>query len=209
MTQINGISLTLPTGSITGATLSANADIPASKLAQKVLARTAVPLTSMRVWDANHSLLPSAGAADDIGLVTGTPGTSAPRLSTGDLKGAGATSRKAMFELEVPDNFDAATTFQIEVIAEVDDTVSDTAATVDLEVFVPNGSGGVGSDLCQTAAQTINSTTPVTRVFDITGVTAGDKLLCYLTVLVNDAATAVGTVAGLVHSVSRLCDTRG
>lgn len=208
-TTINNTSLVIPDGAITGAAIASNADIAPGKLAQRVLMRSPVSLTSMRVWDANHTLLPGTSATDDLGLVTGTPGTNSPRLSTGDLKAAGSTNRKAMFELEVPANFDPGSTFQIEVVGEIDDTVSDTSATVDLEVYKPNGSGGVGSDLCGTAAQSINSTTPVTRVFDITGVVAGDKLLCYLTVNVTDAATAAGTVTGLIHSVSRLCDTRG
>lgn len=208
MTAIQS-NITIPDGSIPGAALSANADIPASKLAQRVLMRSSIPFTSMRVWDANHTLLPNTAANDDLALVTGTPGTNSPRLSTGDLKAAGSTSRKCFFETEVPANYDAGATLQIEIVAEVDDTLSDITATVDLEVRIPNGSGGVGSDLCQTAAQTINSLTPVTRVFDITGVTAGAKLLCYVTVTINDAATASGTVAGLIHSISRLTDTRG
>lgn len=209
MPRIDNVSLTLPDGSITGATIAANADIPSTKLAQRQLMRFQVPLTSCRMWDANATLLPAAASSDDLGLVTGTPGTNSPRLSTGDLKGAGSTNRKCFFECQVPANFDPGATVQIEIVAEVDDTVSDTSATVDVEAYVPNGAGGVSTDKVTTAAQTINSTSPVTRLFLVESVNAGDKLLCYVTVNVNDAATASGTVAGLIHSVAVLADTKG
>ena len=60
-------------------------ETPRTQLTQDVLAKFAVPLTDLRVWDAIGSLLPSAGANDDLGLYSGTFGTDAPKVSTGDL----------------------------------------------------------------------------------------------------------------------------
>jgi hypothetical protein len=87
---------------------------------------------------------------------------------------------------------------------------SDGTATVDLQAWKPDGAGAVGSDLCTTAAQSINSLTAADKDFtiDASGIDPGDKLLCVLSLAVVDGATATA-VTPAVYAITRRCDTRG
>lgn len=203
-------SIQLPDGQAPGTFLSANAAIEPGQLAQRPLQAFPVALTSARVWDAMHTNLPGTPATDDLGLVTGTPGTDAPLISTGDLKAAGATSRKLAFELPIPANYDDGQTVQVVVRSAMETTVADASATVDLEAYKPDGAGAVGSDLVTTSAISMNSLTPADRVFTINpaSLVKGEKLICVLTIAVNDAATATA-VTGVVYAIDLKCDTRG
>lgn len=210
MTRITGATILLPAGLLSNQDLSSNAAIDTSKIAQRVLAEYPVPFSSLRVWDAVTSLPVSAAANDDLGLINGTFGTHSLLLRTGDLKAAGSTSRKIRFEVAVPPNYDDGQTIQIRVRAGMETTVADTAATIDLEVYKPDGDGLVGSDLCATSATSVNSLTKANVDFSITAssVDPSDRLECVLTFLVNDAAT-VTAVQGVVTDLILMCDTRG
>lgn len=210
MSALSGVSLQLPTGQIPGTALSPNAEIAKTQLAQQVMQGFPIRLADCRVWDAMQTNVPGTPAADDLGLVTGTPGTDSPMLSTGDLKAAGATTRKVAFELPVPSNFDSSQTIELRIRAAMETTVADATAAVDLEVFKPDGAGAVGSDLCSTAAESINSLTPADKDFTLNGgsISAGDKLICIVSVAVNDAATGTA-VTGVIYSIDLRCDTRG
>lgn len=210
MATINNVSINIPDNSISGSAIAANAEIATSQLAQRAFQKAPVLFSSMRVWDAMHTPAVGTPASDDLGIVTGTPGTDAPMLSSGDLKSAGATTRKVAFEIEVPDDYDDGQTFQMRFTAAMETTVADTSATIDLEVYKPDGTGAVGSDLCTTAAQSINSLTPADKdfVIDETGIDPGDKLICIVSVAVNDAATGTAVTAA-IYNVVRRCDTRG
>lgn len=209
MATFNG-TLQLPDGQAPGSFLSANAAIEPTQLAQRPLQAFPVPLTSARVWDAMHTNLPGTPAADDLGLITGTPGTDAPMISTGDVKALGATSRKLAFELPIPANYEDGQTIQVVVRSAMETTISDGTATIDLEAWKPDGAGAVGSDLVTTAALTTNSLTPSDKTFtlDASALTKGEKLICVLTMAVNDAATGTA-VTGAVYSIDLKCDTRG
>ncbi len=202
-------SIEVPNNSITGAQLAANAEIAASQLAQRPLMAFPVKLTDCRVWDAMATMVVGTPASDDLALITGTPGTNAPRLSAGDLKAAGATTRRVGFELEVPANYQDGETILVRIRAGMETTIASSSATVDLLVWKPNNAS-VGSDLVTTAAQSINSLTPNNYdfVIDATGVDPGDRLICNILVAVNDAATATAVTA-IVYAISLLCDTRG
>jgi hypothetical protein len=170
----------------------------------------AIPLTSMRVWDALSSLLPSAAANDDLGLITGTWATNSPVLQAGDLKTAGSTDRYAAFEVELEDNFTAGDDFTLRFYAGMADNAADTSATLDLVVYAPDGDAGLSSDLCSTAAQSINTTTMANYDFvvDTSGLTSGDSLLCRVHVNVNDAAGA-SAVTAQIGSIQKLREIRG
>ena len=209
MTSIPGSVFTIPDGSLPGRALANNLELAPTQLAQRTFMATAIPFTSCRVWDAMHTMVVGTAAADDIALITGTPGTNAIKLSGGDLK-ATTTTRKVAFELEVPANYDDGATFQVRIRAGMETTVSDTTATVDLQAWKPDGAGAVGSDLCTTAAQSINSLTAADKdlTIDASGIDPGDKLLCVLSLAVVDGATATA-VTPAVYAITRRCDTRG
>lgn len=209
MPSVNSVILNIPVNSLPATVLTTGAEILTAQIKQRPYATTAVPLTSCRTWDAMATNLPAAAALDDMGLVTGTPGTDAPMLSAGDVKATSST-RKAAFELEVPANYEDGQSFEIRLRAAVETTVADTSCTVDLQVYEPDGTGAVGGDICATSAQSINSVTPANYDFAITasGLAAGDKLICVLSIAYVDAATATA-VTPVVYSILRRCDTRG
>lgn len=209
-TTLTGVTILVPDGLITDAAISSQAAIETSKLAQRPLQKFPLPLTDARVWNAITSLLPSAAANDDLGLIVGTFGTDAPLINAGDLKAAGSTTRYARFQLPVPANYQDAETIQLRLRCAVETTISDTTCTVDCEVYKGDGAGAVGSDLCTTAAQSINNLTPadVDFTIDASAVDPGDLLDLRVAIICNDGATATA-VTPTIYSITLLCDTRG
>jgi len=170
-----------------------------------------VPLTSAKVWDAVQSALPSAGAADDLGLETGTWGTDAPHISTGDLKAAGATTRYCLFELRLPPEYVEGETATLRISAGMETNVADTTATVDVEAYLVDRESLVdGSDLCTTAATSCNSLTfdDLDYTLTTTNLDPGDTILVRVAVAVNDAATGTAVIA-TIGAVELLLDIRG
>lgn len=208
-TKIPDTTFIIPDGYLTDAAFSATANLSTSKLEQRTIQAFALPLSSAYTWDAIQTRLPGTPASDDLGFVNGTWGTDAKTIQTGDVK-ASNTTRYAGFEIQVPHNYDDGQTIQLRVRAGMKTTVSDGTATVDVEVYKSDGDGLVGSDLCSTSAQSINSLTIADKDFTITAssVDPGDKLFVRVAVAVNDAATATAVI-GLITNVDLLCDTRG
>lgn len=209
MTTLQNVFITIPDETLTNQNLAANANIETSKMAQRVLAESVVPVHSFRVWDAVASNPVSAAANDDLGLVTGTWGTNPVRLTAGDLKAAGATTRRIYFSVPVPANYEDGETIQIRIRAKMETTLADVSCTVDLEAYV-GSSGAVSSDLATTSAQSMNSFTAANYDFTLSGsgVNPGDLIECRLSIACNDAASATA-VTPAVYKVSLLCDTRG
>lgn len=209
-TTINNSTFTIPDGSIGNAAINSSAGIETSKLESRTSQVFPIPFNAMFVWDAVQNNLPSAGANDDLGLITGTWGTDSPTLQTGDLKSAGATSRYAGFLAQVPQNYQDAATFAIRLRGGMITTVSDTTAEIDLELYVVDKDGGVGSDICQTAAATINSLTKANVDFtiDATAIDPGDLLFGRIKIAINDAATGTAVIGECSHAEIR-CTTRG
>lgn len=168
-----------------------------------------VPLTSLRVHDAVQTALGSA-ANDDLGISSGTLGTTGITLTAGDLKAAGATTRYGRFQFTLPPEYVDGTNVVIRAYAATATTVSDTTSTIDFQAYVTTTAGAHGSDLCATAAQSINSTTSAAKSFTITGttLTAGMELDVRVALACNDAATATA-VTPTIYRIDMLCDTRG
>jgi len=208
MTTVQDVTMILPPEVITNYTIAGNADIATTKIAQRVLAESVIPLTNLRVWDAVASILPSAAAADDLGLVTGTWGTNPVRVTAGDVK-ASSSTRRLYFAVPIPANYEDGQTIQVRIRAKMETTVADTSCTIDLEAYVGT-SGTLGSDLVTTAAQSMNSLTAASYDFTInpTGVDPGDLIECRLSIAYNDAATATA-VTPAIYKIALLCDTRG
>ena len=179
-------------------------------LKQDALAIFPVRLTGLRVWDAFHTNLPGTAATDDLALIGGTFGTSPPVVSAGDCKALGATSRYARFMVELPECYEAGETVTLSLSAGVVTTVASVSCTVDVECYELDKIGGIGSDLCATAATTINSLVFAAKSFTITssGLVAGDVLDIRITIAVNDAAT-VTAVTPTIAAIDLLCDIKG
>jgi hypothetical protein len=199
----------LPPEVITNYTIAGNADIATTKLAQRVLAESIVPLTQARTWDAVATNLPASAASDDLGLVSGTWGTNPARITAGDVKALGATTRRLYLAIPIPANYEDGQTIQLQIRAKMETTVADVSCTIDAEAYV-GADGAVGSDLVATVAQSMNSLTAAAYTFTInaTGVDPGDLLEVRLSISSNDAATAAA-VTPAIYSIALLCDTRG
>jgi hypothetical protein len=199
----------LPPEVITNYTIAGNADIATTKLAQRVLAESIVPLTQARTWDAVASNLPASASSDDLGLVSGTFGTNPVRITAGDVKALGATTRRLYLAIPIPANYEDGQTIQLQIRAKMETTVADVSCTIDAEARI-GADGAVGSDLVTTAAQSMNSLSAASYTFtiDATGVDPGDLLEVRLSISSNDAATATA-VTPAIYSIALLCDTRG
>lgn len=180
-----------------------------SNLAQDPNAVFTVPWVDFRVWDALATNLPATGANDDLGLYGGTFGSASPKLSTGDVKAAGCT-RYARCQFQLPAEYDAGQSVTLRCHAGMTTTVADTSASLDVECYKSDTEAGVGSDICATAAQSINSLTDADKDFTITptGLTAGDVLDIRLTITVVDAATGTAVIAD-IGAVEMLVDIKG
>lgn len=180
-----------------------------TNLAQDPNAVFAIPMVNLRVWDALATNLPATPANDDLGLVGGTFASATPKISTGDVKAAGCT-RYARFQFQLPVEYDAGMSLTLRLHAGMTTTVADTSATVDVECYKSDGEAGLGSDLCATAAQSINSLTDADKDFTITptGLTAGDVLDIRLTIVVVDAATGTAVIAD-IGAIEFLVDIKG
>ncbi len=177
---------------------------------QEALAVFPIPFTSFRVHDALATNLPGTSATDDLGLDGGTFGTSQPTIRTSDLKAAGAVTRYARALVQLPECYDEGETVTLRLSAGMVTTVADTSCTIDAEVYKVGKDNSLGSDICATAAVSINSLTFADKDFTITATTLspGDVLDIRLAIACNDAATGTAVIAA-IGGADLLCDIRG
>lgn len=202
--------MTIDESAVKNRHVSASAEIAHSKMAQRSAVLISINPTDWRTWDALGTNLPGTPAADDLGIVTGTWGTDAPYIGTGDLKAAGATTRRAAGFMVLPEDYEAAETVMIRAWAGMTTTVADTSATIDFEAWRIDKDGTLGAaDLVTTAATSINSLTADDKDFVVTssGLTPGDVLYVRMSVAVNDAATGTAVI-GAVWQVELVADLR-
>jgi hypothetical protein len=187
-----------------------NGQVPRAKLTQEDLLEVGVPLHTLRVWDNVASGLPATPSADDLGLSAGTFGTDSPVVQSVDCGSSGAVSQYARVFIPIAPEYVLGETLEVRLSAGMNPAVADTTATLDLEVYVGDSDGAVGTDLCSTAAQSINSLTKADKDFVIAPATIihGDVLDCRITVAVNDSATTSGVVAE-INTIQLLQDTKG
>ena len=197
-------------GSLTIKDTGVSAQTRLTILKQDALAMFPVNFMDLRVWDAIQTNLPGTPATDDLGLIGTSFGSTAPRVTAGDCKALGATSRYARFMVELPECYEAGETVTLAISAGMVTTVASSSCTVDVECYEIDKVGGIGSDLCTTSATTINSLTFGTKSFTITpsALTAGDVLDIRITIAVNDAAT-VTAVTPTIAAIDLLCDIKG
>ena len=154
---------------------------------------TAFPLaiTAAKVHDAMATNCPATAANDDMGIITGTPGTDAPTLQGVDFGGT-TTDEKCAYEFILPEDYSPGAAITVRAHAGILTTVSDGTLTLDVEAWKVGADGVVGSDLCTTAAQSINSLTQADKDFTITptGLVAGDKLIIRFSFACSDTGNA-------------------
>ena len=192
-----------------GTTNFKSGSISRSTLTQEVLAEVGVSLFNCRVWNNYAAPLPTTAALDDLGLV-GTWATDAKTLQTINQGSNGAaTSAYAVFDIVVGNEFDTGETMQVRFRAGMVTAVADATATIDLVAYVNDGDGAIGSDLCTTAAQTINSLTKADKDFTINtaSLAHGDVIECRVDIEIEDAAT--GTVIGEISQIQLVRDIKG
>ena len=198
------------TGGITVKDTGISQQTRASILKQDANAIFPVMLTALRVWDAFATNLPATAATDDLALVGGTFGTAPPTISGGDMKALGATMRYARFQAQLPECYDAGQTITLSISAGMVTTVSDTSCTLDVECYKIDKVTGIGSDLCATAATSINSLVFAAIPFTITptSLAAGDVFDIRIAIACNDAATGTA-VTPTIAAIDLLCDIKG
>lgn len=198
------------TGSLAIKDTGVSAQTRASILKQDANAIFPIMLTSLRVWDAFATVLPGTAANDDLGLVGGTFATAPPTISAGDLKAAGATTRYARFQMQLPECYDSGETITLSIMAGMVTTVADTSCTVDVQCYKIDKATGIGSDLCATAAITINSLVFAAKAFTITssGLVAGDVFDVRIAITCTDAATGTA-VTPTIAAIDLVCDIKG
>ena len=208
MATVPNVTIILPDGGLSNPDISANANIASSKMEQRVLAEYRVPTNAFRIWDAITTNPVSAAANDDLGLVTGTWGSGANKITAGECKAA-TTTRHIYFSIPVPPNYDDGQTIQLRVRAKMETTLSDGTCTIDATAYIAND-GTLTSDLVATAAQSMNSLTAANYDFTLSSgsIDPGDLLEVRLTVACVDSATATA-VTPAIYEVALLCDTRG
>ncbi len=195
--------------SIVNADVHASAGIVRSKLAQDALAIYTVPLTAMRIWDAQDANLPDTAAADDMALVSGTFGTACPTLQGVDFQST-TSDEKSRFQFALPAEYDDGETVTLRLGCAMLQNISDTSCDVDVECFLSDRDGAVGSDICATVAQSINSVTPADQDFTITptGLVPGDLLDIRLAFVGTDGSGS-SPVIPEISQVEFLLDIKG
>jgi hypothetical protein len=169
-----------------------------------------IRLTDLRVWDAFHTNLPGTAATDDLALIGGTFATAPPTISAGDLKAAGATNRYARFQAQLPECYDAGETVKLSIYAGMVTTIADATCVVDVECYKIDKVTGIGSDLCATAATTMNSLVFGAKEFVITSTALepGDVFDIRITITCTDAATGTA-VTPTIAAIDLVCDIKG
>jgi len=187
-----------------------------SRDAAVVLARAALvqqdaiayPITfdKFHVWDAPQTNIPGTPANDDLGLIDNSFGTAAPTIETGDVKTTTVT-RKTRCQFAVPAEYVAGQTITARINAGMKTTISDGTATVDVECV---RQAAADTDICATAAQSINSLDAADKDFTITptDVVPGDILDVVLSVAIADTATGTAVI-GQINTVELLLDIKG
>jgi hypothetical protein len=196
--------------------IQAGADIAAAKMAQRANSSFLIPLHALRKWNdptmpLMNTITASTASSDDLAYIPGNwnadPPTAPPLVKSTD--GAQTTiAQKAMFEVQLPENYEDTETVSIAITCKME-TASDGTDTIDVECFSCDNDGTQSADLCATAAQDIG-TSYATKTFSITATSlaAGDVLRGVITVDITDVATLSGVIAD-ISRVELKCDTRG
>jgi len=155
--------------------------------------------------------LPTIATGTQLSHISGTYGTNSAKLSAGDCKALGATTRRARVRFDMPDNYVAAGNVTLRASVGMETTVADTSCTFLIQARKLDRVGGVGSELpASSTPVTMNSVTFSDKSFALTasGLLPGDQLDIQLTIVCTDAATATA-VKPTIASLECLCTVQG
>lgn len=180
-----------------------------SDITEQALAEYQISPLAWRVWNAVATLLTGTPNNDDLGIATGTLGTDFPYVWAGDLKTVTNTRYGALI-LPLPPEYVSGGDIRLRFHAGMLTTPSDGTATLDLQAYASDGEAGVGSDLCQTNAQSINSTTLADKdfVIDGSGLVPGDIIIARAAIAVADTASGTAVDAAITET-KLLLDIKG
>lgn len=146
-----------------------------------------IPITSWRYADGDS--VNATGAAGDPKLDMGGYGSGTGILEGEDAHGTTKTET-VCFDVQLPENYVDASAVTLKVNARYSDSDSGTLSvkTVDAEAYEIAGAGTAGSDICATAAQTIDTTmTEYSFTITPTNLVAGDLLRIFLRIVLTES----------------------
>jgi len=155
-------------------------------------------------------LLVPAPSADDLMISGQTFGSSQPLIRTPDQDSLGAQTRYARARIRLPIEYVAAQSVALVFGAGMISNAADTSCTLDVEAYRIDKDNTIGSDLCATDAQSMNSTSFTDKTFNLTAATLGpgDELDVRIAIACNDASTGSAVIAALA-STDLKCDVKG
>jgi hypothetical protein len=180
-----------------------------SGIVQDDLKKYGIPLNLMGVTGTGALLGATAGTPSGaFGLTMGTHGTNSPVL-VGEAASGNTKTNKARFTFALPAEYVDGESVTVRVRCKEAVGAATVSTTMDVECYKSDNEGGIGSDLCATAAQDV-TTSYANDDFVITptGLVAGDVLDIELTGVTTDTGGTVGTIL-TIGSVEVLCDVKG
>lgn len=180
-----------------------------TEMAKLTYAVYPIPWTAWRESTAYATTLPSAGTSTFLGLYGGTFGTNQPSIQTGDFKTT-TISRAARVMISLPERYVAGDTVQLRFGAGMLTTVADGSCTLAVAAYRIGKDYSIGSQICPTGAQSINSLTASNKTFTITASTLnpGDVLDVQITIAGVDTATGTAVNAA-IFGADLLCNIQG
>ncbi len=215
----NGIGVKASTGDVATAVAREASTASGDEIAVDVITPTVVaslanqlnqpyvlPIEGFRIHDDLDSPLPETAATDDLAIIEGVFGTSAPKIQSLDFGGT-STTAYARIRFALPPEYVGGEAITLRVNAGMETTIADTSATLDAEVY---SSDDPSTDICATDAQSINNLTAADVDFTITptGKSAGDVLDVRLAFAGVDAGNA-GVMTGAINSAKVLLTIDG
>lgn len=197
------VSMIFNENSTPGSILKDNT-ITSEKLSLRSEPLDPIALTSLRKESALNTLLGSPSGSD-LGLVTSG---NAHYISAGDVMGV-TVSRKATFELLLPHDYVAGETVKLRFMAGMLTNTASVSAQLDVSAYVSAQDGTVGSDICDTAIQSINSTTIAAKDFELqsSGLVPGDRIFVEITIAAQDGSGSDARTP-IICDIWRLIDRR-
>jgi len=167
-----------------------------------------LPLENFRVTATGALLGTSAGTPSGaFGITYGTHGTAPPKIVS-EAASAGSITNKMRQTFVLPPEYVSGETVTLRVRGKETVAAATVDTTIDAEVYKHDKDGGIGSDLCATAAQSV---TTAAANFDFTitptGLAAGDRLDVELTGVSDDTGGSQGTILE-IYSTEMLLDIK-
>lgn len=180
-----------------------------SGLVQDDLKIYGIPLESLRTTITGQPLGATAGTpAGAFGITYGTHGSAAP-LVVGEAASGNTKTDKARFSYPLPPEYVSGESVILRVRCKEAIGAATVSTSIDCECYETDKDGGVGSDICATAAQDV-TTSYGNKDFTITptDLVAGDMLDIELTGVTTDTGGTVGTILTM-SSIELLLDIKG